>query len=93
VKENKHLKDALRLVRIYGNLTLKQLSEKSNFSVSYLSELENGRRSISLKIVSVYASIFGLKQSDILSFAEDLEKDFSSQREILLKFSNYLKEN
>jgi transcriptional regulator with XRE-family HTH domain len=69
--------EALRLLRVCHDLKSYELAEKLNISKSYLSEIENGKKNISLDLIKKYADIFKTTPSSILLFAESLEKNKS----------------
>jgi transcriptional regulator with XRE-family HTH domain len=67
------LNEALRLLRVYHDLTALELAEQLGISPSYLSEIESGKKEPSLQLIRRYAEIFKTSRSSILFFAEDLE--------------------
>jgi len=69
------LNEALRLLRVFHDLNLSELSEKLNISASYLSEIENGKKQPTLDLISKYAELFNTTPSSILFFSEDINKD------------------
>jgi len=69
------LNEALRLFRIYNDLKITELADQIGLSPSYISELEAGKKSPSLKVISKYATRFDVPSSAIFGFAEQLEAD------------------
>lgn len=67
------LGEALRLVRVYHDLTQTQLSFELGISNSFLSELESGKKTPSLDFLSKYAERFQIPVSSLLFFSENLE--------------------
>ena len=53
----------IKALRIQNKMTLKQLSEKTNFSVGFLSQLERGMTSIAIDSLGEMARIFGVELS------------------------------
>lgn len=74
------LHEALRLVRIFHNMKQNELSEKLSISRSYLSELESGKKNISIEILNKYSSIFDIPSSSLLLFSENLDENKLSDR-------------
>ncbi|WP_459989796.1 helix-turn-helix domain-containing protein [Methylosoma difficile] len=66
---------ALRLLRVYHDLKLGELAKMLDISISYLSEIENGKKRPSLDIIEKYAQIFNTKPSAILFFSENVDDD------------------
>jgi transcriptional regulator with XRE-family HTH domain len=67
------LNEALRLVRIYHDLTQTQLSYELGISNSFLSEIESGKKVPSLELLGKYATRFDLPVSSLLFFSENIE--------------------
>ena len=60
------LSNALKKIRLFHNMKQNELSQSLNISNSYLSEIENGKKSPSIELLQNYAVIFDihcLKQS------------------------------
>lgn len=67
--------ETFRLLRVFNDYTMSEMSQKIGLSQSYISELENGRKHPSLEVVEKYAKVFDMKPSTLLLFSEALEKD------------------
>ena len=67
--------ETLRLLRIFNDYTMTEMSQKVGLSQSYISELENGKKQPSLEIIEKYATVFDMKPSTLLLFSETLEID------------------
>lgn len=61
-----------RLRGIYG-YSAKEMSELLGISSSYLSEIENGKKKISMDLLDRYSELFGLRVSTLVRFSEDYE--------------------
>ena len=61
------LQDRLRQLRTDRGLTLKQLAESSELSVSYLSDIERGRTTPTLNTLEVLAHALSLSVIDFLT--------------------------
>lgn len=67
--------ETLRLLRVFNDYTMNEMSQKIGLSQSYISELESGKKQPSLDIIQKYADAFDMKPSTLLLFSESLEKD------------------
>lgn len=67
------LDEALRLFRVYNDLKIRELAEQIGLSPSYISELENGRKTPNLGVIAKYSERFDVPSSSIIEFAEQLE--------------------
>lgn len=62
---------ALKLVRQYHNKTQKEMAEILEISGSYLSEIENDKKTASLELLEKYSKHFSIPMSSILFFYEN----------------------
>ena len=62
--------EALRLVRVFHDLNQSTLAERLEISKSFLSEIESGKKTISLELLNKYAEIFNMPVSSLMFFAE-----------------------
>lgn len=69
------INEALRLLRIFHDLKATDLAKKLEISQSYLSEIENGKKTPTLELINKYSVIFKIKPSTILFFSEEIEQD------------------
>ncbi len=69
------LDKALKLIRIYHNLSQKSLAEKLEMSTSHICEVENGKKSPSLEMLGKYSKFFNIPLSNIMLFSENLNED------------------
>ena len=67
------LNEALKYIRKFHGETLKELAASFEVSPSFISEIENGKKKISLDLIEKYSKYYGIKKSAILFFAEDIE--------------------
>ena len=61
-----------RLRGIYG-YSAKEMSELLGISSSYLSEIENGKKKVSMDLLDRYSELFSLRVSTLVRFSEDYE--------------------
>lgn len=69
------LGEALRLIRVYHDLTQTQLSFELGLSNSFLSEVEAGKKTPSLEILGKYSDRFDIPMSSLLFFSESLDNN------------------
>ena len=74
------LNEALRLTRVFHDLSQKELAEKLGISKSYLSELESGKKTPTLGLINRYAELFDIPASSIMFFAESLNEDVKTEK-------------
>lgn len=65
--------EALRLVRVFHDMNQSTLTERLQISKSYLSEIESGKKQVTLELLQKYANTFGMPLSSLLFFAEQVE--------------------
>lgn len=68
------LTEALRVMRIFHDLSQKELAEKLGISKSHLSEIEAGKKTPTLHLLERYAKVFDVPVSSIMFFSENMEK-------------------
>ena len=69
------LNEALRLIRVFHDIKIKDLAEKLDISSGFISDLEKGKKNPSLELVEKYADFFQTSSSALLFFAEELDKE------------------
>lgn len=74
------LNKALRLMRVFHDLTQKELAEKLGISTSHLSEIESGKKTPTLPVLNRYAEVFEMPVSSILFFSENLDSDINTEK-------------
>lgn len=74
------LNEALRLIRVFYDLTQKELAEKLGISKSYLSEIESGKKTPTLDLLNRYSKLFDIPASSIMFFSESLNKDVKTEK-------------
>lgn len=81
LKQNRQeLNEALRLLRVYHDLSRSELINEMKISKSYLSEIETGSKQVSLDMIERYAKFFELKPSMILLLGESLAEGASAKK-------------
>lgn len=85
--------DALRLIRVFHDLSQSALAEKLSISKSYLSEIESGeKKNLSVELLERYAKVFNVPVSSLLFFSEQLdgERDTPARKAIATKIVKML---
>ena len=67
------LNEALRLVRVYHDLTQADAAARVGLSKSYVSEIESGEKKVSIAVLEKYSSAFDIPMSSLMLFAEQVE--------------------
>lgn len=69
------LNEALKLIRVFHELSQKDLSIRLGISKSYISEIEAGKKNPTMDVLEKYSSEFDIPVSSILFFSENLYKN------------------
>lgn len=85
------INDALRLVRLYYGLPQEELAKILDISQSMISEVERGSKSVSIDLLERYSEELGVRMSQLLFFAEELEKEPVQNKGKLVIASGVLK--
>lgn len=80
------LSEALRLLRVFHDMKLGELAKELDLSPSHLSEIENGKKTPSLEVISKYAEFFETTPSAILFFGEQLDEKKDLRSKVKGKF-------
>jgi transcriptional regulator with XRE-family HTH domain len=72
--------EALRLVRIFHDMNQTALAERLGISKSYLSEIESGKKAVTLDLLQKYADTFNMPLSSLMFFAENVQKGSRSDK-------------
>lgn len=72
------LNQALKTIRKFDDVTINELSQRSGLSISYISEIENGRKNINENILNIYSQEFEIDVSDIFLISNAISKKGSS---------------
>jgi transcriptional regulator with XRE-family HTH domain len=67
------INEALRLLRLYCRFSQAEMAAKLGVAQSMISDIEGGRKSVSMDILERYSQSLGIKMSNLLFFAEEIE--------------------
>lgn len=66
----KRRKNVFELIRLCVGLEAKELADQLSVSPQYISMIENGKKTPSLKLINAYSDILGVKPSTVLKYCE-----------------------
>ena len=67
------ISDALRMIRVFHDVSQKDLAVRLQIAPSYLSEIESAKKTPSLQLLDRYADEFKIPISSIMFFSEKME--------------------
>lgn len=67
------LNEALRLIRVFYDITQRDMAARLQIAPSYLSEIESGKKEPTMLLLKKYSDEFEIPMSSILFFAEHME--------------------
>ena len=67
-------------MRVFHDLSQKELAEKLGISKSHLSEIEAGKKTPTLELLNRYSKIFDIPVSSILFFSENLNNHTRAEK-------------
>ena len=74
------LNQALRLIRIFHDVSQKDMAGRLQIAPSYLSEIEGGKNEPTLLLLKRYSEEFNIPMSSILFFSEHMEDGVAAGR-------------
>ena len=74
------LNEALRLIRVFHDVSQKDMAGKLQIAPSYLSEIEKGKKEATLLLLKRYSEEFSIPMSSILFFSEHMEDGVAAGR-------------
>ena len=74
------LNEALRLIRIFHDVSQKDMATRLQIGAPYLSEIEAGKKEPTLQLLRKYAGEFNIPMSSILFFAEHIDNATPASR-------------
>jgi len=79
------LNEALRLVRVYHDMSKAELARALGLSRSFVTELEGGHKKVTIETLEKYSKYFEIPISSIMLFAERTEdSDFSDRTRVFV---------
>lgn len=74
------MRKALRLIRIYHDMTQSDAAKATGLSKSYISDLESGKKDVTLRVLERYSDTFEIPVSSLALIAEKAESGALSER-------------
>lgn len=74
------LNEALRLVRVYHDMSKSDLARELGISRSMITEIESGRKSVTLDTLHKYSEYFEIPASSLMLFAERTQESNFTDR-------------
>jgi len=85
------INEALRLVRLYWGYSQIEMSKELELSQSMISEIERGTKNVSMEVLERYSSKLGIRMSQLIFFAEEIEGEPPQSRGKLIVANKVLK--
>jgi transcriptional regulator with XRE-family HTH domain len=85
------INEALRLLRLYCGLSQADMAKKLSITQSMVSDIEGGRKSVSMDLLEAYSDAVGVRMSQLLFFAEEIEGQPIARRGQLIVADKVLK--
>ena len=76
------LSEALRLLRVYSDISQGDMAVNLKFQNNVISQIENGRREITIKTLEKYAEFFKIQVKDITFFAEQIKNNKNIKKDV-----------
>jgi len=67
------INEALRLLRLYCRYSQAEMASQLSVAQSLISDIESGRKSVSMDLLERYSQAVGISMSKLLFFAEEIE--------------------
>ena len=64
---------ALRLLRLYCGFSQSDMAQRLSVAQSMVSDVESGRKNVSMDLLESYSRATGVKMSQLLFFAEEID--------------------
>lgn len=84
------INSALKKIRIFHNIKQNELATKLEISNSYLSEIENGKKSPSFELLEKYSTYFDIPISSLMYFSEQLENEGKLSKSFRIKSASFI---
>lgn len=79
-KRKPMLNEALTLARLYWGYSQQELAEMLGLSQAMVSEIERGSKSVTLETLNRYSDVLGVRKSQLMFFAEEIEDETPVRR-------------
>ena len=74
------INEALALARMYWGYSQAEMAQELGMSQAMVSEIERGAKSVTMETLSRYSEALGVKKSQLMFFAEEIEGEASVRK-------------
>lgn len=89
--KRKSINDALRLLRLYCGFSQAEMAGKLGVAQSMVSDIEGGHKNVTMDVLEAYSQAVGVRMSQLLFFAEEIEGEPIARRGQLIIADKVLK--
>jgi transcriptional regulator with XRE-family HTH domain len=86
--ENNMIGNVLKYIRICNDFSTKEISLMIGTSISYVSDVENNRKKLSLDMINRFSNCFNIETSKIL-YLDELEEKGNDRKVVLKEILEY----
>lgn len=90
-KKSAMINEALKLARLYWGYSQVELANATGISQAMISEIERGLKSVTLETLDRYSEALGVRKSQLMFFAEEIEGEVPVRKGRLLIAGKALK--
>lgn len=85
------INEALRLLRLYCGFSQAEMAKRLSVTQSMVSDVEGGRKNVTMDLLQAYSDAVGIRMSQLLFFAEEIEGQPIARRGQLIVADKVLK--
>lgn len=85
------INEALRLLRLYCGFSQVEMAKRLSVTQSTISDVESGRKNVTMDLLEAYSQAVGVRMSQLLFFAEEIEGQPIAKRGRLIVADKVLK--
>lgn len=85
------INEALRLLRLYCGYSQAEIADRLSVTQSLISDIESGRKNVTMDLLQSYSEAVGVRMSQLLFFAEEIEGQPIARRGQLIVADKVLK--
>ncbi len=85
------INEALRLLRLYCGFSQAEMAKRLDVAQSMVSDIEGGRKNVTMDLLQAYSDAVGVRMSQLLFFAEEIEGQPIARRGQLIVAEGVLK--
>ncbi len=85
------INEALRLLRLYCGFSQAKMAKRLSVAQSMVSQIESGHKNVTMDLLEAYSEATGVRMSQLLFFAEEIEGQPIARRGQLIVADKVLK--